>query len=138
MEYNLKLEQQKKGFKAKADITALKPDSAQTAVFCINPGLSITDVKINGQTIPFKQEKQIILTDFNHIQSDNDTLKFTFEYNGSINANFCYLDIPYEMRQEKIQFAGNINIERIYHFQTPYYLLLTPENYWYPRPGNRI
>lgn len=135
LEYYIKLEQLEDGIKAETEITALKPDSVQTVVFCINPGLSVTNVKINGQTAPFKQEKQIILTDFNDIQSDNDTLKFTFEYNGAIDANFCYLDIPYGMRQEKMRFAGNINIERIYHFQTPDYLLLTPENYWYPKPG---
>ncbi len=133
--YDIKLEQLEKGIKAKAEITALKQDSSQTAVFCINPGLHITDVKINDKTISFEQEEQIIKTFFNDIKLNNDTLKFIFEYEGSIDENFCYLDIPYEMRREKMQFAGNINIERMYHFQTPDFLLLTPENYWYPKSG---
>lgn len=133
--YDISLEQAEKSIEASVKITALKLDSAKTAVFSINPGLTITKAEVNDTAIPFTQEEQIVLTDFSALKLNSDTLQFSFEYNGFIDDNFCYLDIPYDMRHEKMGFAGSINIDRKYHFQTSDFLLLTPENYWYPKPG---
>lgn len=61
-------------------------------------------------------------------------VSFSIRYSGKIDSKFCYLDIPAEVLQkERRDFL--FNIDKQYVFQTPDYLLFTPETYWYPRPG---
>ena len=55
-------------------------------------------------------------------------------YAGTIDEDFCYLDIPAELLQEKFS-VNQFNIDKKYSFQNKNFVLFTPETYWYPRPG---
>lgn len=103
-------------------------------IFTLNPGLQVTSVEADGNPVRFEREEQIIKLLPQQNVAAADTLRFTFHYAGVIDQSFCYLDIPEEDLNATLK-SGMMKIEKQYAFITPRYVLLTPETYWYPRPG---
>ena len=58
----------------------------------------------------------------------------TVLYRGTINEEACYPDID-EQTREQGRRLFLYNIGKRYAFITPAYVLLTPEDLWYPEPG---
>jgi hypothetical protein len=96
--------------------------------------LEIEKVTNEDKTLNFKREKQIILIDFGKEISAGDTVSLSIKYRGKLDNSFCYLDIPKE-ELNKVRKTFLYSIDKQYSFQTDNYMLLTPETYWYPRPG---
>ena len=103
--------------------------------FCLNPSLIVREIKEDGKDLSFTRDNQIILIDFGRELAKSDTAKWTIAYDGRIDENFCYLDIPADLLQEKYTVESMFNVDKKYSFQTENYVLFTPETYWYPRPG---
>ncbi len=133
-EYNLSIEQHPETFSGTAVMKGVALRSASQFVFCLNPGLEVLEVLSDGEAVKFSRDQQILLTDFGKEIAKGDTIQLTVKYNGRIDEEFCYLDIPAEQLQAQFR-EFLLNIDKKYTFQTSDYVLFTPETYWYPRPG---
>ena len=109
--------------------------NAQKFTFTLNPGFNILSVNMDGKTLDYKREKHLLWIDFSKELAENDTVHFTLEYEGLADERICYLDIPEELLIEQEKFMGTFNVGKRYVYQSEEYTLLTPESYWYPRPG---
>ncbi|GHT70661.1 xanthan lyase [Bacteroidia bacterium] len=133
--YDISVNQQVSTFSAEVKMRGTPLETASIFTFCLNPGLQIREITgENNQAIPFEREKQIILVNFGRELTTKDSVSLTIKYDGKIDNSFCYLDIPAKLLQQP--YAKNMfNCDKQYSFQTADYLLVTPESYWYPRPG---
>lgn len=133
-QYDISLEQQPERVVSEVEMKGMALQPATVFTFCLNPGLQVEEIKRGGKPLDFKRDNQILLVDFGEEVLPGDTVSFSIRYSGKIDSKFCYLDIPAEVLQkERRDFL--FNIDKQYVFQTPDYLLFTPETYWYPRPG---
>ena len=133
--YDINVEQHPNTISATASIHGTAQESSSVFTFTLNPALQIRDIKEDGKDLSFSREQQIILIDFGRILAKEDTVTFVITYNGKVDENFCYLDIPADLLQEKYTVEQFFNIDKKYSFQTENYVLFTPETYWYPRSG---
>ena len=133
-DYNISVEQYPSTISASVKLHGIAQETSSVFTFCLNPSLTVREIKENGNDLSFTRDHQIILIDFGRVLETGDTTSYVIIYDGKINDNFCYLDIPDELLQEK--YASDLfNIDKKYSFQTENYVLFTPETYWYPRPG---
>ncbi|MBN1925685.1 MAG: hypothetical protein JW798_07615, partial [Prolixibacteraceae bacterium] len=103
-------------------------------IFNLNSGLTISNIKVNGQETPFTREKHLVFVAQNTTLEPGAEARVEFNYSGKIDEALCYLDIEEETIQEKYgRFV--LNVDKRYAFLTPQYVLLTPEANWYPRTG---
>ena len=133
--YDINVEQHPSSISASAVMTGKASESASVFTFCLNPSLKVTEIKADGKDLTFTRDHQIVLVDFGRVMEAGDTTTFSVAYQGTIDENFCYLDIPDELLQEKFSSEQIFSIDKKYSFQTENYVLFTPETYWYPRPG---
>lgn len=103
-------------------------------IFTLNPGLKLRNLKLDNRQVPYRREAQIICIEPEKEIAAGDTLQLSFDYGGTINRHFCYLDIEAE-EFNKTQNVMMFNVDKQYAFVTPRFLMLIPECYWYPRPG---
>ncbi len=109
--------------------------TARMFTFTLNPGFNILSVNMDGKSLDYKREKHLLWIDFSKELAEDDTVHFTLEYEGLADERICYLDIPEELLIEQEKFMGTFNVGKRYVYQSEEYTLLTPESYWYPRPG---
>ncbi len=111
-----------------------KATNIEKLIFSLNNGLKISELKLNGNTVPFLREQHLIIISDNVDLKPEEEASVEFTYSGNINEALCYLDIAEEVRQEKYgKFV--INVDKRFAFITPEYLLLSPESNWYPKTG---
>ncbi|MDF9830047.1 ABC transporter permease subunit [Parabacteroides sp. PF5-6] len=132
--YDLRVEQQADRFTAEATLQGIALQASTRFTFCLNPGLTIQSIREGDRDLSFERERQIVLVDFERPRAEGEPLNLTITYAGKVDNAFCYLDIPEELlRKENRNFM--FSADKQYSFHTSDYLLLTPETYWYPRPG---
>lgn len=128
--------QQKDKLHFQAHLTATPAKhKARTFTFTLNPGLEVKTASMRGEALKYTREKQLLWIEFPEEINENDTVRFTLEYEGVADERICYLDIPEELLNQQEKFNGTFNVGKRYVYQTEEYTLLTPEAYWYPRPG---
>lgn len=132
--YSISLTQEPNAISSEVEMKGIALETSNQFTFCLNPGLQVQNVTQNGNELKYIRDKQILLVDFGKSISKGDTVQLTIRYKGKIDESLCYLDIEQEILSKKYQ-SFLFNIDKRYAFQTPDYLLVTPENYWYPRPG---
>jgi ABC-type transport system involved in multi-copper enzyme maturation permease subunit len=134
--YDISVEQQPHSFRSEVKMQGIALSTASVFTFCLNPGLNIQEISGEaGQALEYERERQIVLVDFGKELSAGDTACITIKYSGRVDNAFCYLDIPAKLLQESYHVANTLRSDKQYCFQTPDYLMFTPETYWYPRPG---
>lgn len=116
-------------------LTATPVHEASEFVFTLNPGFRITSVQTDGQALPFRRTEHLLWIEFRDTIQKKEQVHLDIEYTGRIDERICYLDIPEEVLIEQEKFMGTFNVGKRYAYQTSGYTLLTPESYWYPRPG---
>jgi len=132
--YDIRVEQQPDLFSAEATLQAVTLEESSRYTFCLNPGLTVKEIHEGNKTLSFERDQQIILVDFGRELPVGEKVTLSITYNGKVDNSFCYLDIPEELlRKENREFL--FSSDKQYGFHTPDYLMLTPESYWYPRPG---
>ena len=100
-------------------------------VFYLNPGLVVSSITADGETVSFRRDQQVILVD--ETVSPGKRREIVVGYEGKIDISFCFLDTP----EEKYS-SPEVNTIGIYRFgYSPAfcekeYKLLTPECAWYP------
>lgn len=119
--------------KAVMDIVPLRQSAEFT--FCLNPGFKIDKLMSDGESLVFRREEQLIFIDFGREVAVGEHISLVMEYSGRVDERICYIDIPDEVELANVKAFGMLNTGKRYSFHTPDYVLLTPETYWYPRPG---
>ena len=119
----------------KAHLVATPVKTASVFTFTLNPGFQIISVSADDFKLNYKREKHLLWIEFPKEIAGDETVRFTLEYEGVADERICYLDIPEELLIEQEKFMGTFNVGKRYLYQTEEYTLLTPESYWYPRPG---
>lgn len=132
--YDIAVEQQPEAFSAVAEMEGVALQTSSVFTFCLNPGLQVREILAGDKKLAFERDRQIIRVDFGKEIAAGDTVTLSVEYGGRMRADFCYLDIPQEVLRKPYT-MDMVNIDKQYVFQSPRYLLFTPETYWYPRPG---
>ena len=100
-------------------------------VFYLNPGLVVSSITVDGETVSFRRDRQVILAD--GTVAPGKTRDVVVKYEGKIDNSFCFLDTP-----EEEYVSTEVNTIGIYHFgYSPAfcekeYKLLSPECVWYP------
>jgi ABC-type transport system involved in multi-copper enzyme maturation permease subunit len=133
--YDIVVQQRPDAIESEVTMKGVALEQSSVFTFCLNPSLQVREIKENGKDIPFTRDHQIVLIDFGRELVAGDSALFMMKYDGPINEDFCYLDIPPEILQQEFKADELFRIDKKYSFQAPNYVLFTPETYWYPRPG---
>ena len=103
-------------------------------IFSLNPGLEVTGVTVAGEAVDFDRTLHILAVRPRDRLLPGETDSLVFFYRGSIDDEACYIDIDESVRAVKNNLFRYI-IDKRFSFVTPRYVLLTHENYWYPKAG---
>ena len=103
----------------------------------LNPSLIVDDVKGARGKLIFERNLHILAIEPSRPLLPGSIDSFIVSYHGSINDDACYLDVDEESREKPFQVGCHdlIKVDKRHAFITPHFLLLTPENLWYPVPG---
>ncbi|WP_148375280.1 MULTISPECIES: golvesin C-terminal-like domain-containing protein [Butyricimonas] len=107
------------------------PQQLDEIILYLNPGLNINSLTTNNVNLPFEREQQVI-----RVQKElreNDSLKIQISYDGQIDENLCYLDIPDNIvtnTTDNMHLAARHGKHHV--FLEKNFTLLVPEAAWYP------
>ena len=119
---------------SEAKVSGKTMSKTSELIFTLNPDMIIDNVTCEEYKMSFERQQQIVRVIFEEPIDADERINLSFIYNGGIDQSFCYLDI------EKTKLNANksidiFNVDKQYAFLQSDYVLLTPETYWYPRPG---
>jgi len=136
LSYNIDLDHKGSKIESTANIVFQNNNSNSISeyIFSLNPGLEVKNVETTNGSVSFNRDLHIIkINPPQPLQVNGiDSLKITYE--GKIDDRACYLDINEEAREQNYRY-WMIVVNKRYSFVRPDYVLLTPENLWYPTPG---
>ncbi len=98
-------------------------------ILYLNPGLEVNTIEIDGQSVPFQRENQVIEISQPLAKGASQTL--TLRYQGKIDENICYCDI---LEEDYLDTSTNQSwrFGKRYAWLSHRFTLLTPECLWYP------
>ena len=108
-----------------------RENEALPLFFYLNPRLVISSIIMDGKTVTFQRDLQVVLVDKE--LASGEITEVVVNYEGKIDNSFCFLDVSKEK-----YISPMVNTIDIYRFgYTPAfcqkeYKLLTPECVWYP------
>ena len=122
---------------ADATLTLHNRTSAPLDQFFIslNPGLQVTETRINGQTVSHSRDQHLITIRPPQAVLPGDTLRLQLNYAGRIDDQACYLDVADTTRHKMFLIYLMNKVAKKHAFIEDRFLLLTAENLWYPRVG---
>ncbi|MTI33198.1 hypothetical protein [Xanthovirga aplysinae] len=112
----------------------VKNNSDQTlpkAYFTLNPGLKVDQVLINGRSVDFTRNLQIVSIDRGLSISPGQEMKIKIKYQGKIWESVAHLEVAQE-RYESANDYFMFSLQKKYAFLQPDYVLLTKDVLWYP------
>lgn len=130
----LDIQQQNANLKVKVSMICVPLQTASKFTFTLNPGMEVENVLSEGKKLSFERNEHLIFVDFGKQIAEGDTTLLDINYEGIVDERLCYLDIPEELQVENDKVLL-MKIDKRYAYQTADYVLLTPETYWYPKPG---
>ncbi len=134
-EYDLTIDQKGNGISVEAVMFAIAQESASKFLFTLNPSLKVSSVHtLDGRDLQYERNLHLLFVDMGREVAVDDTVQVVVEYAGSIDENICYLDMSQAVLQAK-NTSNRISFPKKYAFSTSGYFMVTPESYWYPRPG---
>lgn len=130
----LDIRQQEANLQVKVSMICSPLQTASKFTFCLNPGMEVRSITSEGKKLSFERIEHLMIVDFGRQISQGDTALLDISYDGIVDERICYLDIPEELQvtNDKVLL---MKIDKRYAYQTANYVLLTPETYWYPKPG---
>ncbi len=130
--YNIELEHlgNQIAVTATLNIKNAEKEAINEFVLTLNPGLEVQ--QLSGAR--YTREMQVLKIQPEKALQPGDSLKISIQYKGKIDESLCYLDqTPLQLEEWKNNPNGVT--DKKHAFVTPDYLLLTPENRWYPTAG---
>ena len=119
----------------KANMTVSPREDAGQLVFTLNPGFNVYNVTAAGHKVKTERLKHLIVLSFDETLRKDEPVNLVIEYGGRADDRICYLDITPEKLIENVKALNMLNVGKRYIFQEKDFTMLTPESYWYPRPG---
>ena len=119
----------------KAHLTVSPKENTSQLVFTLNPGFGISNVSAAGHSMSYERLMHLIVLTFPEPLPAGEPVELLMEYGGMADERICYLDISDEKMVENSKVLSMLNVGKRYLFQDRDYTMLTPESYWYPRPG---
>ena len=132
---NLSVLQNGDSLRVIADLTVRPKEDASTLVFTLNPGFEVKSVTAAGHKVSYERLMHLIVMSFTETLPADTPVRLTIEYGGMADERICYLDITSDKMLENSKVLSMLNIGKRYLFQNREFTMLTPESYWYPRPG---
>lgn len=121
----------KMAVKAEMIIKNETQENLEQVILYLNPFLKITSIERDGEKISYKREHQVILIEKNIPVGQN--FKITVHYNGKIDENICYPDIPEKSFSDtRDRSYLTCRYGKHHAFLDSDYTLLIPEVLWYP------
>lgn len=99
-------------------------------IFYLNPGLSVVETTIEGKSVNFKREGQILMVE--HILQPQDSTFIEIHYTGSIVPEVFYPEVKNLNSYHTARCYSIFNLGKDYYYLNPDYTILTPECLWYP------
>ena len=118
-----------------ADMTVRPKVDESTIVFTLNPGFEVKSVSAAGHKVNFERLMHLVVLTFAETLPADKPVSITMEYGGMADERICYLDISADKMLENSKVLSMLNVGKRYLFQNREFTMLTPESYWYPRPG---
>ena len=118
-----------------ADLTLRPREDGDTLVFTLNPGFNIKSVKAAGHKVNCERLMHLLVMTFDETLRADEPVNIVIEYGGKADERISFLDITADKLIENRKVFSMLNIEKRYMFQDSEFTMLTPESYWYPRPG---
>jgi len=145
--YAIDLEHRPHSFGAEARLVVRNNTSTplERYVLNLNPGLTVTgvaagavlggDEKTIRVELPYTRDHHLLFIEPQFGLAPGGIDSFVVTYHGVIDEEACYPDVD-ELIRGTVYRPGEVftGVKR-FSFNEPDYLLLTPENGWYPRPG---
>ena len=103
-------------------------------VFRLNPGLDVQEVE-SQKPLRFDRNIHLLSIVPANPLAPGAMDSLTIHYRGTIDEEACYTNVDEEER-EALYRAWLFNIDKRHCFVTPDYVLLSPENMWYPTAGH--
>ncbi|MCQ2067503.1 MAG: hypothetical protein MJY68_00140 [Bacteroidaceae bacterium] len=119
----------------RADMTVRPGQDARQLVFTLNPGFMVRNVSAVGHQVEFERLMHLIVLTFDKTLPEDEPVNIIMEYGGKADERICYLDISDEKLIENVKALSMLNVGKRYLYQNKDFTMLTPESYWYPRPG---
>ena len=119
----------------RADMTVSPREDCSQLVFTLNPGFKVNSISVPGYDMEYERQKHLIVLSFDRTLGKDQPVKLTMEYGGMADERICYLDVTDEKLIENVKVLSRLNVGKRYLFQDKEFTMLTPESYWYPRPG---
>lgn len=118
-----------------ARMTVRPKASTSQLVFTLNPGFNVRSVSASGHSMNWERMMHLIVLSFDRKLSEDEPVSLVIEYGGNADERICFLDITPEKMLENTKVLSRLNVGKRYLFQDKDFTMLTPESYWYPRPG---
>lgn len=103
-------------------------------VFNLNPGLNVTDVKSDGESVEFERKLQLLLIRFDTLIPAGREINLAINYAGTIDEDAMFIDVDPKLKFKRPD-DYLFDIGRRYAFINPNFLLLTQEAQWYIQAG---
>ncbi|MCK5146136.1 hypothetical protein KAR48_05235 [bacterium] len=100
--------------------------------FQLNPGLTISGVKLNGNAATVHRREHLFVLDYQ--LHPKEQIQIELQYNGGIDERIAHMDAP-DALTEKDYRIWLYRIDKRHAFLQNNYALLTPEVAWYPIAG---
>lgn len=118
-----------------AEITVRPKVSTSQLVFTLNPGFNVSSIRTSGHGMKWERLMHLIVLSFDRTLSEGEPVSLVMDYGGKADERICFLDITSEKMLENSKVLSMLNVGKRYLFQDKDFTMLTPESYWYPRPG---
>ena len=118
-----------------ADMTVSPRENTSQLVFTLNPGFRVNSISAPGYSMEYERLMHLVILSFDKTLPKDQPVNIVMDYSGKADDRICYLDISSEKMIENIKALSMLNVSKCYLFQDRDYTMLTPESYWYPRPG---
>ena len=119
----------------RADLTVRPKEETSQMVFTLNPGFRVKSVSAVGRQVKTERLMHLIVLTFDGTLRADEPVGLMMEYGGKADDRICYLDISSDKLLENVKALDMLNVGKRYLFQDKDFTMLTPESYWYPRPG---
>ncbi|MDR0766605.1 MAG: hypothetical protein LBF09_06700 [Odoribacteraceae bacterium] len=120
--------------KGRGTLQATNPGEREITpvILYLNPGLRVDQLRVQGENIPFKRDRQVIIIP--STIPPGATLEIDAEYSGKIDERACYLDITDESILSTARRANKTGCRygNRHAYAGDRYTLLLPEASWYP------
>jgi hypothetical protein len=119
----------------RADLKVRAGEDASQLVFTLNPGFRVSNVSADGRNVSMERLMHLLVLTFDTPLRADEPEHLVIEYSGKADERICYLDIKSDKLIENNKVLNMLNVGKRYLFQERDFTMLTPESYWYPRPG---